>query len=155
MAKKRIWLATPYFVPDATIVDALQLAALQGIDVRIIIPKNPDSYLPYLAAFSYLPEVEESGIKIYRYKEGFMHQKVILIDDELASIGTANFDNRSMRLNFEISMLVKCKKFADKVEAMLKADLEKSYLCTVNDYMQKSFWFKVAVKFFRLLSPIL
>lgn len=155
MAQKRLWIASPYFVPDSSIVDALQLAALRGVDVKIIIPQNPDTYLPYLAAYSFLPEVEASGIEIYRYKEGFMHQKVILVDDHLASVGTANFDNRSMRLNFEISLLIRNRGFASEVEEMLKADLEKSRLCHVEDYENRSFWFKMTVKFFRLLAPIL
>ena len=109
LGQQRIWIASPYFVPDASLIYALQLAALRGVDVRVMLPERPDHKLVYLAGFSYIAEAEPAGVKFYRYQPGFMHHKVILVDDDLAAVGTANFDNRSMRLNFEM-MLV----FADK-----------------------------------------
>ena len=88
-AKERLWIASPYFVPDACIVAALQLAALRGVDVRVMIPSLPDKVTPFLAAFSFLKEMEAAGVKMIRYTNGFLHQKVLLIDHEMASVGTA------------------------------------------------------------------
>ena len=105
-AKERIWIASPYFVPDMQIVNALQLASLRGVDVRILIPQNPDHKLVRLAAYAYLVQADQAGIAIYHYQPGFMHQKVILVDDRYAAVSTANLDNRSMRLNFELTALV-------------------------------------------------
>jgi len=105
-AQERIWIASPYFVPDEAVVAALQLAGLRGVDVRILIPDKPDHLLVYLTAFSYFDDARRTGVKFYRYTDGFLHQKAMLIDDGAATIGTANFDNRSFRLNFEITALV-------------------------------------------------
>ncbi|CAN0595355.1 unnamed protein product, partial [Ectocarpus sp. 12 AP-2014] len=104
-ARERIWIASPYFVPDFQIMNALQLAALRGVDVRIIIPEKSDNWLIKIAAYSYLVQACQAGVGIYRYQPGFMHQKVILVDNRYAAVGTANMDNRSMRLNFEITAI--------------------------------------------------
>ncbi|MCA9165265.1 MAG: hypothetical protein KDA62_19870, partial [Planctomycetales bacterium] len=90
----------------------------------------------------------------YRYQDGFMHQKVMLIDDDAAVIGTANFDNRSFRLNFEISILVNDREFASSVERMLEADFEKCVRAEVDDFQRRPFWFRVAVRFARLMAPL-
>ena len=100
-ARQRLWIASPYFVPDEGVIAALQLAALRGVDVRILIPDMPDHLAVYLAAYSYFDEVEQTGVRFYRYTDGFLHEKAMLIDDKAATIGTANFDNRSFRLNFD------------------------------------------------------
>jgi cardiolipin synthase len=99
----KLWIATPYFVPDERFVSALQLAALRGVDVRVLLPANIDNKLVQLSGWSYVDELEKLGVKISRYTNGLMHQKVMLIHDLYATIGTANFDNRSFRLNFEIT----------------------------------------------------
>ncbi|MEW6282102.1 MAG: phospholipase D-like domain-containing protein, partial [Candidatus Eremiobacterota bacterium] len=154
-ARERLWLASPYFVPDPSVMDALKLAALRGVDVRIVIPARWDLYLMYLAAFSYLPECEANGIKVYRYRRGFMHQKVMLIDDDLAWVGSSNADNRSMRLNFEGNALMVSPEFAASVEAMLREDLSHSVQVGLDDYRRKSWLTKLGVKLIRLLAPIL
>ncbi len=117
-ATRRIWIASPYFVPDQAVVSALQLAGLRGADVRILIPDRPDHLAVYLAAYSYLAEAGLTGVQFYRYEEGFMHQKALLVDDAVAGIGTANLDNRSLRLNFEITAFVNDREFAHEVERM-------------------------------------
>ena len=99
-AKQRIWISSPYFVPDESIMSALTLARLRGVNIRIIIPEMPDNKLMYYAAYDYFDELSECGIEFYRYQDGFTHEKVVLVDDSLSAIGTANFDNRSFRLNF-------------------------------------------------------
>ncbi len=153
-AEKRLWIATPYFVPDIQILSALQLAALRGVDVRILIPEKQDSQLVYFSSFSYLEDLEGTKIQTYRYHAGFMHQKVVLVDDDFASVGSANFDNRSFRLNFEITMAVKDEKFAGEVAAMLEDDFSKSDLVTVKDLREKPFVFRLASRVSRLLAPI-
>ncbi len=154
-AKSRIWIASPYFVPDEQIMSALQLAALRGVDVRILLPEDPDHLLVYLSSFSYLPIAEESSIRIYRYGEGFLHEKALVIDDRYGAVGTANFDNRSFRLNFEITMLFDDSDFALKVAEMFEADFEKSRELEAADLTGKSLGFRFAVKCARLLDPIL
>jgi cardiolipin synthase len=135
-------------------MSALQLAALRGVDVRILIPQNPDHLHVYLSGISYLEEAEEAGVKIYRYQPGFLHQKVWLIDDEASLIGTANLDNRSMRLNFEVTMLIMSKEFADEVEGMLKNDFEKSKLASPTEYTERSLPYRFMVRVCRLLAPV-
>ena len=125
-ARDRIWIASPYFVPDHSIVSALQLAALRGVDVRVIIPDEPDKAIVGLANWSFTRDLLPAGVKVYRYQGGFMHQKVFIMDEEFAGVGTANFDNRSFRLNFEITVLTRDTAFTRQVQEMLQTDLDHS-----------------------------
>jgi cardiolipin synthase len=154
LARKRLWIASPYFVPDAHVTSALQLASLRGVDVRIMLPQHPDHLLVYLSSFSFLEETEKADVKIYRYQPGFMHHKVILVDDALAAVGTANLDNRSFRLNFEITVLVDDREFAAQVAEMLNRDFQRCKLAKSEDLAHRSFWFKVAVRVARLMAPV-
>ncbi len=153
-AKKRLWIISPYFVPDQQVLCALQLAGLRGVDVRLMIPEKSDLFITNLSALSYLQDITKVGIKVYRYKKGFLHQKTMLIDDERSMIGTANLDNRSFRINFEINILFSSREFADKVEDMMIEDFSNSFQITEEDYTKKPFWYKLAVKVARLLAPI-
>lgn len=154
-AKEKIWIASPYFVPDDAIINALQLAALRGVDVRVLIPDTPDHMMVYLAAFSYHKDAAQTGAKIYRYTKGFLHAKTMLIDDKVSAIGTANLDNRSFRLNFEVTALVFDEAFAEENRLMFDDDFEHARLMTEDDLGKRSFGFNFAVRFARLLSPIL
>ena len=154
-ATKRIWIASPYFVPDDAVVQALQLAGLRGVDVRILIPQKADSKLVTLAAYSFFNEISAAGVSFYRYQDGFLHEKVMLIDDDVATVGTANFDNRSFRLNFEITAVVIDPEFASAVETMFENDFAKSRLMAPDEYDSKSYWFKLTVRTARLTAPIL
>ncbi len=154
-ATKRIWIASPYFVPDDAVVQALQLAGLRGVDVRILIPQKADSKLVTLAAYSFFNEISAAGVSFYRYQDGFLHEKVMLIDDDVATVGTANFDNRSFRLNFEITAVVIDPEFATAVETMFENDFAKSRLMAPDEYDSKSYWFKLTVRTARLTAPIL
>jgi len=153
-AKKRLWIISPYFVPDQQVLCALQLAGLRGVDVRLMIPEKSDLLITNLSSLSYLQDITKVGIKVYRYKKGFLHQKTMLIDDEISMIGTANLDNRSFRINFEINMLFSSKEFASKVEEMMIEDFANSFQITEEDYTKKPLWYKLAVKVARLLAPI-
>lgn len=153
-ARKRIWLATPYFLPTAPVMSALQTAVLRGVEVKIIIPFKRDILLTYLAAFVYLPEALRCGIQIHRYKPGYTHQKVMLIDDEVSWVGSSNMDARSMDLNFEGNLVVFGARFAQKVEKMLKLDLERCERMKPED-CPKGLLFRFAVRFARLFENIL
>ena len=153
-ATERVWIASPYFVPDETMISALQLAGLRGVDVRILIPDKADHWLVYLAAFSYFQDASKTGVKFYRYTNGFMHQKVLLFDNRAACVGTANFDNRSFRLNFEITAVVVDNEFVEEVETMLLNDFEQAVLVEDDEFSKRPFWFRLAVRLARLTSPI-
>jgi cardiolipin synthase len=153
-ARKRFWLASPYFVPDLSQIYALQLAAMRGVDVRIMLPERPDHILVYLSGFSFIAETEMAGIKFYRYQPGFLHQKVMLVDDEFSVVGTANFDNRSIRLNFEMMLLVANREFATSVSEMLENDLAQCRQVGPDDLYSRGFLFRIAVRLARLTAPV-
>ena len=154
-AKSRIWISAPYFVPDEGVMKALQLAALRGVDVRIITTGSYDSLPVYLAAFYYIKELRGLGIKFYAYKPGFLHEKVMLVDDEFSTVGTPNFDNRSFRLNFEVTSLIVDKDFATEMQSMFEADFVHAESIDPNDFDSKPFWWRFAVNVSRLGSPVL
>lgn len=154
VACKRVWIASPYFVPDRQLIAALQLAALRGCDVRIMLPERPDHLMVYLSSFAYMHETATENIRFYRYQPGFLHQKVILIDDELAAIGTANLDNRSVRLNFEIMASIVDPEFAKQVETMLERDFDQCVEVDPHELPTRSFMFRLIVSLSRLLAPI-
>jgi cardiolipin synthase len=158
VARERIWIANPYFVPDEPIAKALELAALRGIDVRVILPANNDNWLVQMAAMTYVEQLQKAGVKFYLYKQGakgFLHQKVFLVDDALSSVGTTNLDNRSLHINFECSALVIDKEFASKVESMLKNDLAESTFLEKSEMEAWSYWYKLAAKTANLGAPML
>lgn len=125
-AQQRIWIATPYFVPDIATLSALRLAALKGLDVRIVLPAKTDKWFVDHAMGSYIEELSASGVQFFSYSPGFMHQKVLLIDQRWSSIGSANFDNRSLRINFEANALIDDQEFASQVESMLQQDFQQA-----------------------------
>lgn len=154
-AQRRLWIVSPYFVPEDSVIAALQLAVLRGVDVRVLLPSRPDHLLVWLAGYAYLSETDPLGVKLYRYQQGFLHQKVVLVDDDLSMVGTANFDNRSFRINFEITVVVADTAFAGEVATMLEADFAASERSTLQDYLNKPLPFRLACRAARLLSPIL
>ena len=121
-ARKRVWLTTPYFVPGEAARMALTSAALGGLDVRLVVPRRSDSLLTTLAARSYFDELLEAGVKIHEYGPRMLHSKALLIDDEVAMIGTANFDNRSFRLNFEVAVLFDDAGIAAELQRVIEQD---------------------------------
>lgn len=154
-ATKRIWISSPYFVPDSAIIKALQLAGLRGVDVRILIPKKADHILVYLAAFTYFKNVSATGVKFFRYNDGFLHQKAMLLDDSHATVGTTNLDNRSLRLNFEITALIADNSFAQEIERMFENDFSHSYEVKIAEMEKKPLLFKLSTRLARLTAPVL
>lgn len=154
-ARERIWLSAPYFVPDEAVVKALQLAALRGVDVRIITSGKADSLPVHLAAFHYINQLHGLGIQFYSYEPGFLHEKVMLIDNDVSVVGTHNFDNRSFRLNFEVAAMVVDTDFAREMELMFEADMAHSQIIDSGNWNQQPLWWRVAVRLSRLASPVL
>ncbi len=153
-ARHRLWIATPYFVPDESIIDALRLAVLRGVDVRVIVPRAHDQLLVKLAMMSFEPEMIASGVRMFRYQPGFMHQKVILSDD-LASVGSLNLDNRSMRINFELTAVVAEPAFTDAVVRMLESDLQQCRELLPGSLKRMKLATRVATRLARLMAPVL
>ncbi|ETX27301.1 cardiolipin synthase [Roseivivax isoporae LMG 25204] len=153
-ARRRVWIASPYVVPDVDTLSALKCAALAGCDVCILMPARIDHYLPWLAAFAYFDEMRAAGVRIFRYEDGFMHQKVVLVDDDLAAIGTANLDNRSFRLNFETMVTIADEGFASEVAEMLRADMAHATLLD-RRLEEQRLSMRVGARLARLLAPVL
>jgi cardiolipin synthase len=154
-ARTRLWLATPYFVPDNAVLAALRLAAARGVDVRILIPSRPDHRTVFLASTLHAFEALTAGIRIYRYQPGFTHQKVLLIDDDTAAVGSMNLDSRSFRLNFEVTGLIVDPVFASDVETMLTHDFAKALLVDKSEYLDAPYLRRVAMHVARLFDPLL
>jgi cardiolipin synthase A/B len=154
-AKKRVWLSAPYFVPDEAVLKALQLAALRGVDVRVITTGKGDSMAVYLAAFHYMRILRGLGIRFYAWKPGFLHEKVMLVDDDISTIGTANFDNRSFRLNFEVTALIVDPALGHQMQEMLEQDFAHAEVIDPATFDSKSFWWRLGVSISRLASPVL
>ena len=153
-AKRRLWIASPYFVPDTDVLTALKHAALRGVDVRILVPEVIDHTIPWLAAFAYFDEIRAAGVEVWRYDSGFMHQKVVLVDDDLAAIGTTNMDNRSFRLNFEAMAVFFDGRAAAATEAMLEADFARSFRLDKTLFEQPA-KVRYGAPIARLFSPVL
>ncbi len=154
-AESHIYLTTPYFVPDDGIFEALRVAALSGLDVRIIIPGNPDHFFVYWASMSYLGELLEAGVRCYQYEKGFIHAKVLSVDGQVASVGTANMDIRSFELNFEVNAFLYDETMAKLLEDDFRNDLKSCVEITKDWYHRRKWWFKVKEAVARLISPML
>ena len=128
---------------------------MRGVDVRILIPSKPDKQIVHFASLSYIDQCVKIGIKIFRYQKGFMHQKVLVVDNEFASVGTANLDNRSFRLNFEIMTIVIDKEFNTEVSEMLKKDFSESQLVDKCELEEASFLHRFLARVANLFSPLL
>ena len=154
-AKKHVYIQTPYFIPDESFFDAVRIAALSGVDVRIMIPNKPDHMFVYWATYSYVGMLLDVGAKIYIYDKGFIHAKMIVVDDEAASVGTANIDNRSFKLNFEVNAFIYDIDVSHSLSEIFERDMLDSYELTKALYAQRSLWIKFKESVSRLLSPIL
>lgn len=154
-AKRSIWIQTPYFIPDASLLDALRIASLSGIDVRIMIPNKPDHMFVYWATYSYIGEMLKTSAKVYIYDNGFIHAKTIVVDDEISSVGTANIDVRSFRLNFEVNAFIYNESIAHQLTKSFLEDMELSWELTAEKYQNRSLVIRFKESISRLLTPIL
>lgn len=154
-AKKNIYIETPYFIPDESILRALKSAALSGVDVRIIFPKIADHKIVNSASYSYFGDILRSGGKVYLYTKGFMHSKVIIIDDKISSTGSANMDLRSFMLNFEINAFIYDKDVVQIMTEDFFQDMRDSEELIRDDFESRSIVKKINQSIARLFSPIL
>lgn len=154
-AKRYIYIQTPYFIPDNSFLNAIEVASLSGIDVRIMIPNKPDHMFVYWATYSYIGELLKAGAKVYIYDKGFIHAKMIVIDDEAASVGTANIDVRSFRLNFEVNAFIYDCQISHELAEIFEKDILDSRELTLEHYDNRSYGIKFKESISRLLSPIL
>ncbi|SEO22026.1 cardiolipin synthase [Amphibacillus marinus] len=154
-AEEYVYIQTPYFIPDESLADVVKIAALSGIDVRIMIPNKPDHPFVYWATYSYIGNMLEAGAKVYIYQNGFLHAKTIVVDGKLASVGTANIDVRSFQLNFEVNAFLYSEKVAAELIEHFQKDMDNSYLLTFEAYQQRSLRIRFKESVARLISPIL
>ena len=154
-AKKYVYIQSPYFIPDEPFLEAVEIAAASGVDVRVMTPAKPDHMFVYGGNSAYGGDVLEAGGRVFRYSKGFIHAKMLLIDDEIVSIGTANIDVRSFSLNFEITALIFEEEFTKKCRALFEHDQEDSFEITEEIYENRPIWTKIREAFSRLISPIL
>ena len=154
-ARQRVWISTPYFVPDEPMQAALIAAALRGVDVRILIPGTSDHAVVDAAAQSYFPELLAAGIAIHAYGPPALHAKTLVVDRDAAIVGTANLDNRSLRLNFEVIAICYGDAAVEALETMFENDLQKAIAITPASQKRLSIWRRLFVGGARLFSPML
>lgn len=154
-ARKSIWIASPYFIPDEDILSALKIASLAGIDVRLLVPSSPDKKIVFYASRSYFMELLEAGVRIFEYKKGFLHSKVIIVDGELASIGTSNMDMRSFHLNFEVNAFLYRTKSTEQLVRDFINDLKVSNELQLETFKKRRIVERIIESTSRLLSPLL
>ena len=153
-AQRRLWISTPYFVPDRDVLTALRFAALRGVDVKILVPGRADHYITYFAAMAYFDDLRSVGGEIWTYDPAFVHQKVALVDDDLTSIGSINLDVRSGLLNFELTVVMEGKTAASEVETMLSTDFGNATRVDI-DLSDRNMIVGMLARIARLFAPVL
>ncbi|MCQ2207561.1 MAG: cardiolipin synthase [Paludibacteraceae bacterium] len=154
-ARDYIYLQTPYFLPNQTIVNALQCAALGGVDVRIIIPRHSDASFALKSSMTYIDEMLNAGVKVYFFEDGFIHSKTIVIDDNLSTVGTANMDFRSFEQNFEINTWIYDPEFAQTMKSIFLKDQERSTQINLEEWRNRPRLEKFGESWARLFSPLM
>ncbi|WFA10279.1 cardiolipin synthase [Tissierella sp. Yu-01] len=154
-AREKVYIQTPYFIPDDSMFEALRTAGLSGVDVKVMIPNKPDHLFVYWASLSYIGELLQAGVKFYTYEKGFLHSKVFIMDEFVSSVGTANLDIRSFKLNFEVNAFI----YDDMINLKLTEQFNKDLLdckeITLEEYSKRPRVVKIKESISRLLSPIL
>ncbi len=154
-ARERVYITTPYLVPDEGILLALKIAALRGVDVRLLLPIKPDHITVFWASKSHFEELLEAGVKVYQYEKGFVHGKVFVVDNNFVSIGTANLDIRSFHLNFEVNAFIYDKEVNNNVAKDFLDDLEVSREVVLAEYINRPITDKIKESVARIFSPVL
>lgn len=154
-ATKRVWITSPYFIPNEPVLTSIKTAALSGVDVQIIFPYKPDSYIVHAASMSYMKEVLEAGVKVHLYTKGFIHAKTLLVDKVFSSVGTANMDYRSFDQNYEINAMVYSENFANELASQFKEDVEQCIPLQLSRWEQRPIRKRLLQSIARLLAPLL
>ena len=154
-AKKSVYIQTPYFVPDDALFTCIRIAALSGVDVRIMYPGNPDHPFVYWASSSYMGELMCAGVRGYEYTKGFIHCKTIMVDSEICAVGTANMDVRSFKINFETHAFIEDAAVTKELEEAFFRDVEDSRELSLEVYNKRPRRVKIREAISRLFSPLL
>jgi cardiolipin synthase len=154
-SRERLWVVSPYFVPDTDMRIVLYAAVLRGVDVRLMLPNKPDHMLVWLASNAHADDMVEHGVSVYRYEKGFLHQKVLLMDNRLAGVGTVNFDNRSFAINFELTAWMTDEEIVAEVQKMLAQDFTDCRQVTRDEVARRGPLSRFVAHAARLLSPVL
>lgn len=154
-AKERVWITTPYLIPNEAILEALRSTALRGVEIMIIVPKLGDSWAARYAARSYFQELMETGIDIQMYCKGMIHAKTMIVDDNFTTIGTSNMDYRSFNINFEMNALIFDKEFTKEVEGQFHKDLEECEKLQLDRWLDRPKAEKIKESLCRLWAPML
>ena len=154
-AKKNVYIQTPYFLPTESLVKALQTAALAKVDVRLMIPERSDSTVLRFASFSYITEMLRAGVKVYFYQPGILHSKTIIIDDELCSVGSTNFDFRSFEHNFEANAFIYDREVNSEMKRIFLEDQQQCRRIIQHYWRHRPLYQKGIESIMRLLSPVL
>lgn len=156
MAKESIYIVSPYFVPTESVMEAIKIAALGGVKVKIVFPKKWDHAVVYFASKTYLPELVECGVEVYFYRDdAFIHSKIITIDSKICSVGTANMDRRSYELNYEVNCVFYDEEITKTLEEIVKEDISVSKLATYEEFKKEPLHIKVYGRVCRILSSLL
>lgn len=154
-AKKNIYIQTPYFIPDETILESLKMAIQSGVEVKLMIPSIPDHMFVYWATYSFVGELIKVGGKVYIYNKGFLHAKTMTVDGEVSTVGSTNFDRRSFRLNFEANALIYDRETTEKLEEIFAQDIKESSLLTEEIYEKRGRIIQIKEAISRILSDVL
>lgn len=155
LSRKSVWLTTPYFIPEETLTDALIMASLSGINIKLLVPMRSDSAFVNTCATSHYEEMLEAGVEIYRYTKGFVHAKTMVCDDKIAFVGTANLDQRSFDLNFEVNAVVYNKEVAQELGQAFLEDLKHAEKLDYGEWMQRPRWRRLVERVLYLFSPLM
>lgn len=155
LARQHVYLETPYFIPDSSLIDALRLAALSGVEVKVILPGHPDHPMVLPAGMSYLGDLLEAGVRFFFYQPGFLHSKMLSVDGRISTVGSSNFDLRSFRLNFEVNAFIYDDAVTSKLEAIFADDLSHSDELTLEQHRSRGRWQRAKEALARLLAPML
>ena len=154
-AKKDLRITTPYFIPDKSFLDAVKIAALSGVNVCLLIPGISDSFIVNTTSQSYYEELLNAGVRIFKYEKGFVHAKTLVCDDTLSIVGTANLDNRSFDLNFEINAVVFDRELSTLLIAQYERDLLVAEEISISAWKQRAGYKKMIEKTLHLISPLM
>jgi cardiolipin synthase len=154
-AHRYVHIHTPYFAPNEIMLNAIIIASLSGIDIKLMVPTRSDSRLSDACSFSYFGEILEAGVQVFQYSAGFLHSKAIVIDDFISIVGSANLDERSFNQNFEANAFIYDTKTALELKQLFNADMENCKEITLSDWKNRKKSQMLKESFARLFSPII
>ena len=154
-AREQLIMTTPYFVPSDDLLHAICTAALRGVEVSIIVPRDNDSMMVRWASRAFFSELLEAGVRIYQFEGGLLHTKSVLVDGQLSLVGTVNLDMRSLWLNFEITLVIDDDGFGSDLACVQEDYIARSKLLNAKEWLKRPFWHRLVERLFYFFSPLL